>query len=99
VLALPGAVIMAVVGELFAIRSGYYYVAVGGLIGALGYVGAAGYGPGDDLPPGATDELMAFLAAGLVGGAVYWLVAGRGAGLRSRRAERHGPETLPSGQQ
>lgn len=92
ILAFPPSAVLALVGEIFAIRNGFFYVFVGGLVAALGYVGASDFGRVGSLPPGATEELMAFIAAGLVAGAAYWLVAGRTAGLRPAEPEPPEPE-------
>lgn len=98
-LAFPAAAVAALIGELFAIRNGFFYIAAGGLIAALGYFGATDYGIGNDMPAGAADEFIAFLAAGLVAGAAYWLIAGSSAGLSPRREEDPPAETLSTGEQ
>jgi hypothetical protein len=90
VLAFPGAVIMVLVAELFAIRNGFFYPLASGLIAAVGYIGATNYAFGNDVPQGATDELIVFVAAGLVAGAAYWLIAGRTAGIWPDRKARRG---------
>ncbi len=93
VLAFPGAVIMVLLAELFAIRNGFFYLLASGLIAAVGYVGATDYAFGNNLPEGATDELIVFVAAGLVAGAAYWLIAGRTAGIWPARKA---PEADPA---
>jgi hypothetical protein len=67
--------------EIFRWRSWLYHVALGGL-SAL-YV-AYRYPIGQahaDIAQFAPQELTYYLAAGFAGGLIYWLVAGRGAGL------------------
>ncbi len=72
----PAAVAFAV-AEIFAFRSVFYYLAVGGVLGFLAgqiafYVGrAAVY----------DSRQLLYVAAGFVAAAVYWLVAGMHAGL------------------
>ncbi len=72
--------VAVVVAEGFAIRTPWYWLAVGGAIGAAGYLL-------DDMARGTPwDGLhVSFpLAAGFVAGLVYWLVAGRRAGIGQR---------------
>lgn len=59
--------------EIFAIRSALAWMVFGGALGLGAHLFAF---PGNDayLPP---------LAAGFVAGFVYWLIAGRGAGLQA----------------
>ncbi|KPL53722.1 hypothetical protein ABB55_17130 [Prosthecomicrobium hirschii] len=79
----PG-ILLALVSEIIGLRSLGYYLVAGGLIGLwaarppIGGIAAQPFAPA--------------LAAGFVGGFVYWLIAGRGAG-RSRPAS-----AAPSGQ-
>ncbi|MBT9289503.1 hypothetical protein [Prosthecodimorpha staleyi] len=67
----PG-ILLALVSEIIGLRSLGYYLVAGGLIGLwaarppLGIIAAQPFAPA--------------LAAGFVGGFVYWLIAGRGAG-------------------
>jgi hypothetical protein len=70
------ALVAIVVAEVLGWRSLYYYLAAGGLIGAVAWQ-ATGYWDGLDF----ADHLLALcLAAGFAGGFVYWLAAGRDAG-------------------
>lgn len=69
-----------VAAEAFRLRSILYHVLVGGGI-ALAIMAATfvpASGPGR-LPA----DWNLFLAAGFIGGLVYWLIAGRGSGIRS----------------
>lgn len=78
------AVVAIVVAELFRLRRALYHVLCGGLAGALGHVAAAPparFEAAGTLDPAVGARLALFVAAGLIGGFVYWLVAGRGAGV------------------
>jgi len=68
--------VAAVFAEGFRLRSPWFWLAVGGAVGAGGYfLGAGGHGtPWDGF------DLSFHLAAGFAAGMVYWLVAGRSAG-------------------
>lgn len=81
---LPSLVAVAA-AELFAIRSVLYYLVVAGLLG---------YALHRLIPYSGTLELferraLALPAAGFVGGFVYWLIAGRLAGVGRARSQ-HG---------
>jgi len=69
-------------GEMLSLRSVLYYALCGALIGALAYflsdLGARMQGAGTVVP--LTRELQFLTAGGIVGGFVYWLIAGRSAG-------------------
>jgi hypothetical protein len=68
--------------EMFSLRSVLFYALMGGLVGALAYilsdVTARMQGTGTVVP--LTQELQFMVAGGIVGGFVYWLIAGRRAG-------------------
>ncbi len=70
------------IAEIFSLRSLLYYALAGGLIGALAYfmtdVSARTQGAGTVAP--LLQELQWLVAAGIVAGFVYWLIAGRSAG-------------------
>jgi hypothetical protein len=73
------ALIVILMAESFAWRSVLLYALAGGALGA-----GFGLGFGELFPEpgrGRSTELMA--AAGIVGGLVYWLIAGRNAGMWS----------------
>jgi hypothetical protein len=76
------AVIAIVIAEMFDIRSIFYYAIGGGLIGLLAYYTAdisLALENTTDIPPvGFGMQLVA--ASGIIGGFVYWLLAGRKAG-------------------
>ena len=83
------AVIAILVTETFGLRSVLFHALAGGLIGlfcgyTLGFIGPL---PriDFDMPLGTNFELLA--AAGNAAGLVYWLIAGRSAGLRRERPE------------
>ena len=83
------AVIAILVTETFGLRSVLFHALAGGLIGlfcgyTLGFIGPL---PriDFDMPLGTNFELLA--AAGIAAGLVYWLLAGRSAGLRRERPE------------
>ncbi|MEX0851888.1 MAG: translation initiation factor IF-3 [Bauldia sp.] len=72
------AVVAIIVAEALSLRSPFYFIGVGGLIGfAAGLLGD--FGPDADWS-GSLGALYA--AAGFVGGFVYWLIAGQSSGAR-----------------
>jgi hypothetical protein len=72
------AVLAIVLAEIFAWRSVIYFLLVGGAIALLADQFAEIHGRFEF----ADRRLAIFLAAGFVGGFVYWLIAGQGAGVR-----------------
>ncbi len=76
------AFVVILLAELFRWRSIFLYLAVGGLIGL-----SAGALPVETADPHLRAGNVMLAAAGLVGGFVYWLVAGRSAGF-TRPAEQ-----------
>lgn len=72
---LPAAIAI-ILAESFGWRSAVYYLLVGGLIGAT----AIHLTAQSDLFDFAEHPNVALLAAGFVGGFVYWIIAGRLAG-------------------
>jgi hypothetical protein len=74
------AVLAIVLAEIFAWRSVLYYLLVGGAIGLLSDQFADRYGRFEF----ADRRIAIFLAAGFVGGFVYWFIAGHGAGARPK---------------
>jgi hypothetical protein len=74
----PGAVLI-VVTEIFSIRSPVVHVGAGGLLGlAATLTGSSA----STASPTLDQEGLLMIAAGFVGGFVYWLIAGRSAGLK-----------------
>jgi hypothetical protein len=91
------ALIAASIGEWGSIRGWIYYAAAGIAIAITGFMVQYANAAGGQ--PALVDNyaLTAFLTAGLVGGSVYWLFAGRRAGHPGNR--RTGPKsTLEAGQ-
>ena len=80
-LALLPALLVIVLGEGFALRSSMLYAVLGGavVLSVIYSLNAAGYVGGLDVSDGHTREVLA--ATGIIGGLVYWLFAGRKAGL------------------
>jgi hypothetical protein len=83
------AIIAILVTETFGLRSVLIYALAGGLIGlfcgySLGFVGPLPRFD-FDMPLGTNFELLT--AAGIAAGLVYWLIAGRSAGLWRDRTE------------
>ena len=82
------ALLAMVIGEAFTLRGFVYYGVAGAVIGLLGYFGSS-IGirleeTTEMTPVGHSLELV--VAAGIVGGLVYWLIAGRNAGQWRVRA-------------
>jgi hypothetical protein len=78
---LPALVLIAI-AETFDIRSIFYYAIGGGAIGAFAFYGSnisVALENTTDMPP-VMFGLQLAVAAGIIGGFVYWLVAGRNAG-------------------
>ncbi len=74
-------VVAVVVAEGFRIRSVWFWLAVGGGVGAAGFLL-------DDVAAGTPWDgfsLAFYLAPGFVAGLVYWLVVGWSAGFRGER--------------
>lgn len=68
------ALILIIPAEAFGLRSLVLYLVLGAGIGLAAFlIGIGNAQPPDDLPDGA--------AAGAIGGLIYWLIAGRRAGL------------------
>lgn len=71
------AVIILLICEMFRLRSIFVYLAIGGAFGVMGaYVPAPDV---DSAVPVSEDRIL--IAAGLIGGVIYWLLAGRSAGF------------------
>jgi hypothetical protein len=81
--------IAVVLAEGFGLRSIWFWFAIGGAVGGIAYLFTGFYG--DKVEDGS--GIAIHLAAGFVGGFVYWLVAGRNSGdgfVRSAGVNRQG---------
>jgi hypothetical protein len=75
------AVLAAVVGEMVPIRSSLFYAVSGAAIGFIAYASLGGFDVAALSVNGFTRrETEIAVAAGIVAGLVYWLLAGRNAG-------------------
>ncbi len=80
--AVAPALLLVVLGEVLRIRSFIYYAVAGALVGLASYFGSnisARLENTTDIPP-VEHALPLAAVAGIIGGVVYWLVAGRTAG-------------------
>lgn len=84
----PFALVAAAIGEWQSIRSWVYYALAGIAIAIAGFI--ALYSGETSGPYSIVNQYatIAYLCAGLVGGWVYWLVAGRNAGDPTEAAAR-----------
>lgn len=83
--ALLPAMVVALVTEAFGLRSILVYAVGGAAIGAACYLSLVPFDPETMRFVGVIRrELEVMVGAGVVGGLVYWLVAGRNAGLWRR---------------
>ena len=89
-LAAVPALVAIVIAELLSLRSVLFYLLAGAAIGLAAELAARA--PEAGL---ATADLQLFIASGVVGGFVYWAVAGHGAG-RPRRRDVLAPPEQPS---
>lgn len=79
--ALIPALVVIVLSEAFAIRAVTFFAAAGALIGALVIAGLGGLHPAQlAVDSFSRRELELMIGAGIVGGLVYWIIAGRSAG-------------------
>jgi hypothetical protein len=88
--------VAALVTEIFSLRSIFVHVGGGGLIG-LGASVLSARGPVEGIAAYVGSDLTLFVAAGFVGGFVYWLIAGRMAGLKPVGGPARGEESPPTG--
>lgn len=89
------ALLAIVLAEMFGWRSIFYWLGVGGGIGLIGS-GVTGFA-GKAVDPELWNDygLALHLAAGFVGGLVYWLIAGQAAGTGWSGAPDEPSPTLP----
>ena len=78
--AVAPAAVTIILTEIFAIRSVFVYLIVGGLLGLVLQQFLAFHGSADLLER----RYVVFPAAGFVGAFAYWLIAGRSAGFSAR---------------
>jgi hypothetical protein len=84
VVAMTPAFVLIVLGETLRLRSSIYYGVAGALVGLASYFGSnisVMLENTTDVPP-VEHALPLAAAAGIIGGVVYWLIAGRKAGAR-----------------
>ena len=95
--ALIPAMLIALITEAFSIRSVLAYAIGGGVVGTACYLGLVPFDPETFHFEGIVRRHLEILTgAGIVGGLVYWLIAGRNAG-RWREAPPAFPSPPPSG--
>ncbi|GLH77001.1 hypothetical protein SSBR45G_19090 [Bradyrhizobium sp. SSBR45G] len=97
--ALIPALLIALITETFSIRSVLAYAIGGGVVGAACYLGLIPFDPDTFRFDGIDRRQLEILTgAGILGGLIYWLIAGRNAG-RWREPARllPPPPPLPSG--
>jgi hypothetical protein len=97
--ALIPALLIALITEAFSIRSVLAYAIGGGLVGLACYLGLIPFDPDTFHFEGIVRRHMEIMTgAGIVGGLVYWMIAGRNAGAWRRPPQRlPPPPPLPSG--
>jgi len=92
--ALLPALVVVLITETFSIRSALAYAIGGGLVGVACYLGLVPFDPGTLHFDGIIRRHLEIMAgAGIVGGMVYWLIAGRNAG--GWRAAPRLPRAVP----
>ncbi|WP_407157467.1 hypothetical protein [Bradyrhizobium sp. STM 3557] len=97
--ALIPALLIALITEAFSIRSVLAYAIGGGVVGLAGYLGLIPFDPETFHFEGIVRRHLEIMTgAGIVGGLVYWMIAGRNAGAWRRPPQRlPPPPPLPSG--
>ncbi|WP_315740454.1 MULTISPECIES: hypothetical protein [unclassified Bradyrhizobium] len=97
--ALIPALLISLITEAFSIRSVVAYAIGGGVVGAACYLGLVPFDPETFRFEGIVRRHLEILTgAGIVGGLVYWLIAGRNAGRwREPPPRLPPPPPLPSG--
>jgi hypothetical protein len=97
--ALLPAMLIALITEAFSIRSVLAYAIGGGVVGLACYLGLVPFDPDNFRFEGIVRRHLEIMTgAGIVGGLVYWMVAGRNAGAwRVPQRRLPPPPPLPSG--
>jgi hypothetical protein len=97
--ALIPALLVALITEAFAIRRVLAYAIGGGVVGLACYLGLVPFDPETFHFEGIVRRHLEIMTgAGIVGGLVYWMIAGRNAGLWRRPPPRlPPPPPIPSG--
>jgi hypothetical protein len=97
--ALIPALLIVLITEAFSIRSVLAYAIGGGLVGLACYLGLIPFDPDTFHFEGIVRRHMEIMTgAGIVGGLIYWMIAGRNAGAWRRPPQRlPPPPPLPSG--
>src|SRR5882724_8897045 len=95
------AMIVALVTEAFSIRGALTYAIGGGLVGLACYLGLVPFDTETLRFEGIVRRHLEIMTgAGIVGGLVYWMIAGRNAGAwREPRRLAPPPPPMPSGSQ
>jgi hypothetical protein len=95
--ALLPAMIVAAITEAFYIRSALAYAVGGAIVGLACYLGLVPFDPGTLRFEGIVRRHLEIMTgAGIVGGVVYWMIAGRNAGCWREPPRRLQPPPLPS---
>ena len=97
--ALLPALLIALITEAFSIRGVLPYAIGGGLVGLACYLGLIPFDPETFHFEGVVRRHLEIMTgAGIVGGVIYWMIAGRNAGAWRRPPQRlPPPPPLPSG--
>jgi len=98
--ALIPALLIALITEVFSIRSVLAYAIGGGVVGLACYLGLVPFDPDTFHFEGIVRRHLEIMTgAGIVGGLVYWMIAGRNAGAWRQQSRRPppAPPPLPSG--
>ncbi len=98
--ALMPALLIALITEVFSIRAVLAYAIGGGLVGLACYLGLIPFDPETLHFEGIVRRHLEIMTgAGIVGGVIYWMIAGRNAGAwrRPRPPRLPPPPPLPSG--
>src|SRR6185312_9127082 len=98
--ALVPAMVVVAITEAFYIRGALTYAVGGGLVGLACYLGLVPFDAGQMRFEGIVRRHLEIMTgAGIVGGLVYWMIAGRNAGAWRQQSRRPppAPPPLPSG--